>query len=178
MSNWGKTHFNKRKTTWITVGALAAMFPVALWAYYYGPDPGSSGNPKDPNGALACATSGCHTSSLKGGPVNAFSGFGVSATFSGGMTYTPGGPAVTITVTVTDPVNKKYGFQMSARTSTDAQAGTFSFAASTPNMLILCTDTTFGPANPVTNGISCPASTPLEFIEHDYTDYHFVGSTP
>ena len=179
MSNRASSRFDKRKTIWAIAGTLVASFPVVLWAHSYGPDPGSSGNPKDPNGALACATSGCHTSSLKGGPVNAFPGFGVSATFSGGMTYTPGGPAVTITVTVTDKVNTKYGFQMSARTgSTDAQAGTFSFGASTPNMIILCTDTTFGPANPVTSGISCPASTPLEFIEHDYSDYHFVGSTP
>jgi uncharacterized protein (TIGR03437 family) len=178
MSNWGKIRFNKRKITWGLGGAFVALGPVLLWAHSYGPDPGSSGDPKDPNGALACATSGCHTGSAKGGPINAFSGFGVSAAFSGGMTYIPNGPAVTITVTVTDPVNKKYGFQMTARTASDAQAGSFSYGASVANMLILCTDTTFGPQNPVKNGISCPASTPLEFIEHDYLSYTLVGSTP
>src|ERR1035437_766028 len=179
MSNWARTRFDKRKIAWGVGGALVASFPVVLWAHSYGPDPGSSGNPKDPNGTLACATAGCHTTPTGSGPVNAYPGYGVSATFSGGMTYTPGGPAVTITVTVTDPVNKKYGFQMSARTaSTDAQAGTFSSAARTANMLIICTDTTFAPQNTTTNGISCPASTPLEFIEHDYAQYQFVGSTP
>src|ERR1700733_2033582 len=136
MSNWGKTHFNKRKTIWVAACALVAVFPVALWAYYYGPDPGNSGAPKDADGALACSSSGCHTGNAAGGPVNAIPGFGVSATFSSGLTYTPGGPAVTITVTVTDPTNKKSGFQMSARTaSSNAQAGNFSYAASVSDLL-------------------------------------------
>src|SRR5271163_3766242 len=122
MSNWGKTRFNKsrlnrKKIAWVVGGAFIAVFPVALWAYYYGPDPGNSGAPKDADGALACSSAGCHTGNAAGGPVNAFPGFGVSATFSSGLTYTPGGPAVTITVTVTDPVNHFSGFQMSARTA-------------------------------------------------------------
>ncbi len=79
MSNWGKSRFDKRKLSWVIGGGLVAMFPVALWAYYYGPDPGNSGAPKDADGALACSSSGCHTSNAKGGPVNAFAGFGVRA---------------------------------------------------------------------------------------------------
>jgi uncharacterized protein (TIGR03437 family) len=182
MSNWGKTRFNKRKTTWMIAGGLVAMFPVALWAYYYGPDPGNSGAPNDADGALACASAGCHTGSTKGGPVNAFPGYGVSATFSSGMTYTPGGPAVTITVTVTDPTNKKSGFQMSARTaSSDVQAGNFSYAASAGDLLILCTDKTDGPQNvpnPPTSGISCPSATPLQFIEQNYVSDSFLQNGP
>jgi uncharacterized protein (TIGR03437 family) len=182
MSNWGKSRFDKRNLSWVIGGGLVAMFPVALWAYYYGPDPGNSGAPKDADGALACASSGCHTSNAKGGPVNAFAGFGVSATFSSGMTYTPGGPAVTITVTVTDPTNKKSGFQMSARTASgDAQAGSFSYSASVTDLLILCTDKTDVPQNtpnPPTSGIACPSATPLQFIEQNYVSDSFLQNGP
>src|ERR1700733_5161217 len=148
MSNWRTRRFDKRKIAWGIGGAFVALCPVALWAYYYGPNPGALGAPNDVYGAQACASSGCHTGNANGGPVNAFPGYGVSATFSSGSTYTPGGPAVTITVTVTDPVNKKSGFQMSARTASgDVQAGSFSYSASVTDLLILCTDTTHIPPN-------------------------------
>jgi uncharacterized protein (TIGR03437 family) len=168
---------------WGIGGAFIAIFPVALWAYYYGPDPGNSGAPKDMNGALACASSGCHTTANGSGPVNAYAGFGVAATFSpSGTTYTPGGPPVTITVTVTDPVNKKYGFEMSARTtSSDVQAGDFEFPAGVTNIQVLCSDATDGLDGQVplkVAGKPCPASTPLQFIEHYYPSAAFVGSSP
>jgi uncharacterized protein (TIGR03437 family) len=182
MSSSGKSRFDKRKISWVIGGGLVAMFPVALWAYYYGPDPGNSGAPKDADGALACASSGCHTGNAAGGPVNAIPGFGVSATFSSGLTYTPGGPAVTVTVTVTDPTNRKSGFQMSARTASgDAQAGTFSYAASVTDLLILCTDKTDVPQNvpnPPTSGINCPSGTPLQFIEQNYVSDSFLQNGP
>jgi uncharacterized protein (TIGR03437 family) len=182
MSNWGKSRLDKRKLSWVIGGGLVAMFPVALWAYYYGPDPGNSGAPKDSSGALACSTAGCHTSTPGGGPVNAYPGFGVSATFSPGLTYTPGGPPVTITVTVTDPVNKKSGFQMSARTASgDIQAGNFSYAASVGDLLILCSDKTDAPQNTPstpTDGITCPSTTPLQFIEQYYVSDSFLQNGP
>jgi uncharacterized protein (TIGR03437 family) len=182
MSNWGKARFDKRKTTWVIAGGLAAMFPVALWAYYYGPNPGASGAPTDAYGTLACASAGCHTGNAAGGPVNAIAGYGVSATFSSGLTYTPGGPAVTITVTVTDPVNKKSGFQMSARTASgDVQAGNFSYSASVLDLLILCsekTDVLQNVPNPPTSGISCPSSTPLQFIEQNYLTDQLLENGP
>jgi uncharacterized protein (TIGR03437 family) len=171
MSIWG---FEKRKATWMIVGAFVALGPVALWAYYYGPDPGNSGAPKDADGALSCASASCHTGNAKGGPVNAYAGYGVSATFSSGLTYTPGGAPVTITVTVTDPTNKKYGFQMSSRTASgDIQAGDFSYPATSTNLLILCLD---GSTKPT--GKACPASAPLEFIEHYYATAALVGTSP
>jgi uncharacterized protein (TIGR03437 family) len=182
MSNWARTRFDKRKIAWGVGGALVASFPVVLWAHYYGPYPGASGAPKDAYGALACASSGCHTGNAAGGPVNAIPGSGVSATFSSGLTYTPGGPPVTITVTVTDPVNKKSGFQMSARTASgDVQAGNFSYSASVTDLLILCSDKTDVPQNvpsPPTSGIACPGSTPLQFIEQDYSQVAFEQNGP
>src|SRR5512135_2432790 len=89
---------------------LAAMVPMLLLAHTVGPDPGYSGAPPD-NNPFACATVGCHTGpTSKGGPINAAGG-AVTATFSGGTTYTPGQP-VTVIVNVTDPVNTLHGFQM------------------------------------------------------------------
>src|SRR6266704_100845 len=98
-----------RKITW---GLCAAAIPMVLYAYVAGPDPRHTAAPGDD--PLACATAGCHTGSPRGGPINAGGG-GVTATFSSGSTYAPGGSPITITVTVADPVNKHYGFQMTAR---------------------------------------------------------------
>jgi len=176
---WGDFALNKRKFIWGLTGTFVAVAPVALWAYYYGPNPGASGAPKDQYGAKSCAASGCHTGTAVNG-----GGGNVTATFSGGMTYTPGGAPITITVTVTDPKNSKYGFQMSSRASSnDAQAGTFSYAATVQNLLILCTDATDQPMNTPTSGagndgISCPSSTPLEFISHYYPSAALVGTAP
>jgi hypothetical protein len=101
------------------LGMAAALAPVSLWAHEYGPDPRYTAAPGDD--PLACSTATCHTSQAKGGPINAGGG-GVSVTFSSGITYTPGVP-VTMTVTVTDPVNTHYGFQLTARLETCALSG-------------------------------------------------------
>ena len=65
--------------------------------------PMSCGDPANTGGA------GCHTNSTTtGGPINSFGG-SVSATFSTGSIYIPGGQPVTITVTVTDPASNWSG---------------------------------------------------------------------
>jgi uncharacterized protein (TIGR03437 family) len=106
----------------------------------------------------------------------------VSATFSpSATTYTPGGPPITITVTVTDPSNKKYGFEMSARTtSSDVQAGDFEYPSTALNLQIQCSNaaddnTLFVLKSP---GQPCPSSRPLQFIEQYYSQYPLVGSSP
>src|ERR1700687_2601541 len=116
---------------------LAAMVPMLLFALAEGPDPGYSGAPPDGN-PFACASAGCHTGpTSQGGPINAAGG-SVTATFSSGSTYTPGQP-VTITVSVSDPVNTWHGFQMTARLDSDLtkQAGKFSYASGT-GIFVLC----------------------------------------
>jgi uncharacterized protein (TIGR03437 family) len=78
--------------------------------------------------------------------------------------YVPG-QTQTITVTVTDPVNVVYGFQMTARYGTTDQqlsanqAGTFTSGGS--DTFVMCDN--FSPRLP---GKSCAASQPVEFIEH------------
>jgi uncharacterized protein (TIGR03437 family) len=138
----------------------AASLPTLLLALASGPDPRHTAAPGDV--PMACATGGCHTSALAGpgGPIN-FHGGSVSATFSQGGTYTPGGDPVSITVSVADPVNSTYGFQMTARLESNqatSQAGRFT---SSQGSFVLCDSGS--PRSPQGN---CPASFPVEFIEH------------
>ncbi len=146
------------------------FLPLALLGHEYGPNPRYTAAPGDD--PMACATSGCHTGLPKGGPINPSGGGGVTATFSGGLTYTPGGPPITITVTVTDPTNTHYGFQMTARLESDlsnGQAGDFTAGV---NQLVICDDTS------VKGAAGCPANSPVQFIEHAYPAGTHVGSTP
>jgi uncharacterized protein (TIGR03437 family) len=164
MSNRGRTKI------WITVGAFAVLVPLAVLAYEYGPDPRYTGAPGD--NLLACAASGCHTGLAAGGPINAAGG-GVTATFSSGTTYTPGGSPITITVTVTDPVNKHYGFQMTARLAsnlTEGQAGNFTAGA---NQIVICDDNSLKPVSGL-----CPTTAPVQFVEHSYPAGSQVSTTP
>ena len=86
-------------------------------------------------------------------------------TSSNGTTYTPG-QKQTLTIKITDPVARVYGFQISARLGSDhtKQAGTF-----TPGtrQFVLCAATSlndFGTNRPSSG--ACPATKPLEFAEH------------
>src|SRR5215471_16524180 len=147
-------------------------------AYEYGPDPGYDGAPQQPpgtgtgNSKLGCASAQCHTSLPAGGPINSVAGGSVTATFSGGSSYTPGGPPITITVNVSDPKNTRFGFQMSARLESNlatGQAGTFTVGD--PNhQLVMCDD-----GSPRVPSRKCPF---LEYIEHAYPAGSQVSTTP
>ena len=147
-----------QKIVWTAVGTWVAIVPALLLAHASGPDPRYTAAPGD--APMACANGGCHSSSVKGGPINA-SGGSVSAVFSADH-YVPG-QTLTITVTVSDPVNSVYGFQMTARYgSTDQQlsvnqAGTFTPGG--PDTIVMCDSGSF-------RRVSCPKSQPVEFIEH------------
>jgi len=143
----------------IVYAFLAAMVPMLLYAFATGPDPRYTAAPGD--SPLACASAGCHTGSAKGGPINAAGG-AVTAAFSDGSFYTPG-KSVTITVTVTDPVNSLHGFQMSARLESNlstAQAGRFSYTTGS-GVFVLCDSNV-----PRSLNGNCPTNFPVEFIEH------------
>src|SRR6516165_10735422 len=136
------------------------LTPAVALAYEFGPYPRYTAAPGDD--PVACASAGCHTGSPNGGPINAGGG-GVTATFSSGSSYTPGGPAITITVSVSDPVNKRFGFQMTARLDSNlasGQAGDFTAGA---NQIVLRDS-----GSPKMPGKSCPSASPIEFIEHDF----------
>jgi len=136
---------------------VAGVLPLTLHAFYKpkGPDPRYTAAPGE--SPLACASAGCHTDSTSGGPIN-FHGGGVTATFSQGSVYTPGIP-ITITVKVSDAVNRVYGFQMSARRDDNSQAGRFAYAQGA-DIGVVCENE--APRTP--NG-NCPTSAPIEYIE-------------
>lgn len=150
---------NARQVMRVIYALAAGAMPVVLWASSSGPDPRYTAAPGDSR--LACASAGCHTSSINGGPINV-AGNGGSVTISFSPTrYTPGTP-VSVTVRVSDPVNKRYGFQATARLETNlatAQAGRFVPVAG--QSAVLCENG----APRSTNG-NCSSSAPVEFVEH------------
>ena len=165
------------KLLWVT-----PLLAGALMAYEYGPDPRYTGAPGDD--PLACSTSMCHTNNVKsGGPINAIAGYGVSATFSTGSSYTPGGPPITIVVTVSDPVNTHYGFQMTARLESNlsnGQAGDFNTGTTSscppqdaPCEIVICNDGRVKLPNQL-----CPSNIAVEFIEHMWPKNSQVSTTP
>ena len=94
--------------------AVLALAPRAM-ANSGGPQPGSAGV----TGERTCNQANCHT----GTDVNAGGGK-VEITFPGALTYTPG-QAQTLTVRITDSAARVYGFQVTARLSSNVktQAG-------------------------------------------------------
>ena len=78
--------------------------------------------------ANTCA--GCHGGSPSSGGSTSISGF------PAGMTYTPGGPAIPLTVTVTDPNYSTYGFQLTARLASNigTTGGAFTSTNSSASM--------------------------------------------
>ena len=151
----------KQKFVAATCALLSAGF--ILFAYAFGPDAHHTAVP-GPTAATtetSCNASGCH----EGTPLNGGGG-SVAVSFPNGLTYTPG-QQQTFTVTITDSKARVYGFQMTARLSSNlsgGQAGTF---APQGQQLVLCASTSMidlGTNRPAGKG--CPASTPLEFIEH------------
>lgn len=166
-----------KKILWGAFGAAIAVCPTILTAHYDGPDSGHAGAPvtDDPNSCAQGAGGMCHsTPGGTGGPVNHYGG-SVSATFSTGSIYIPGGAPITITVTATDPVNTHFGFQMTARVSSTAatkspqQAGTFT--SSSNNIIVLCNDDNLRPSN------GCSPDFPYEYIEHFFETYNVVYTT-
>ena len=133
----------------IGIALLCASIPVPIYGYAEGPDAGVAGVP----GELTC--SACHSGGSGSG--------NVTVTFPGGLTYTPG-VAQHLVVTVSDSSQRRWGFELTARqaNSSKAMAGTFTPGSDGFTQLV-CTQTTF---QTETWGSSCPASMPLQYIEH------------
>jgi uncharacterized protein (TIGR03437 family) len=157
------------KFLWGSFGTALALSPTLLLGHIGGPEPGYSGAPMD-NHPASCATSMCHTGPTGSGPVNPPGGK-VTATFSSGASYVPGGSPITITVAVTDQVNTHYGFQMTARLANGNQAGHFT-RGDTIHQIVICSDNNLRPGN------SCPGDAPIEYIEHYYQHNQGGSTTP
>lgn len=126
--------------------AIIAGIPILIFAHANGPDPRLTGGPGD----RTCLQSGCHL-----GQPQASGSIGL--TFSTGTTYTPG-QTLTVTLKITDPSARVYGFQVSARPASNTQSGQAGTFTPSSGQFVLCED-----GHPRRLGGSC---TGLEFIEH------------
>lgn len=99
------------RTTFAHAALVLFALPATMYSKAGAPDAAGAGVP----GESTCAV--CHSGNGTGN---------VAVTFPNGLTYTPG-TNQTLTVTVTDPVEKSWGFQLTARASSSvkAQAGSF-----------------------------------------------------
>ena len=127
--------------------------PLCLQANSSGAPPGSSGVP----GELTCAQSGCHVGGLNP------SGGSVAVTFPGGLTYTPG-MRQTLTVTVTDPVARGFGFQLTVRSATNNKTSVGGLFTG-PGTIVLCASGDFTRESDKMG--TCPANQPIESVTHD-----------
>ena len=99
----------QRKTSIGTVLLLSAVIPIVVVAYSTGPPAARTGG----FGERTCTE--CHGTTANSGPGN--------VTITAPATYTSGG-TFPITVAVSDPNARRWGFEMSARTQSGQQAGT------------------------------------------------------
>lgn len=122
---------------WTTL-ALVTLVPGLLWARSAGAPPAHSGAPGD----RTCAA--CHV----GGAANSGPGR-VTLAFSGGSSYAAG-QTQRVTVTIEDPDGRRWGFQVSARPTANAET------------------TSAGKLAPVdaNTRLATPTQEPLEWITH------------
>jgi uncharacterized protein (TIGR03437 family) len=158
----------KRKLFWAKTGIILGVIPMLLWAHEYGPDVGYSGVPKE-NGN--CTAGGCHVGTAN----NSANKGSVTVTLPDGTTYTPG-VKQHLKVTISDPAQRAWGFQLTARNASSTATMAGSLASTDKNTLVMCGDTN---ANTFTeqeldfpNAQTCSASKPLAYIEHSLAGYN------
>src|SRR3954454_4966248 len=100
----------KRKIFIGKTAAILGVIPVLIYAHAAGPDPGKSGVP----GESTCTESGCHEGTTLNG------GGGSLTIDAGGSSYTPG-VKQRIRVTVNDPAQRRWGFQLTARLASNTK---------------------------------------------------------
>ncbi|MBV9507205.1 MAG: IPT/TIG domain-containing protein [Acidobacteriia bacterium] len=163
-----------RKILLAKAGVLLGLVPVVVWAYEFGPDPGYVAVPSEHSGAT-CATSGCHT-----GTTNDPSHQGsVSVNFPNGQTYSPG---VTqhLTVTIADPAGTQiaWGFELSARLSSDPTTMAGTFASSDALTTLMCSQPNLFVFQHVSSTPqTCPDGYTVQYIEHSLTGYTTTKGT-
>ncbi len=128
--------------------SLFAVSTLTLLAYHDGPPQQSTAGPGED--AAGCAQARCHV-----GTGNPTRGSGIEIDFPDGLTYTPG-VKQRWTVRVTGSQGNLYGFQVSARTSDNGQAGSFSNVDAKTQ--IICQTGELNQA--------CRSSAPVQYMEH------------
>ena len=134
------------------MACLLGVIPVLMYAYSEGPDPRLTLAPGD--STTSCTQ--CHGGKLNpaGGSVKL-----VPANAS----YTPG-ETQAITITITDPIQKAWGFELTARDPTNGQAGNFENAS--PATQVICIT-----GSPKSVGKACSGGSTLQWAEHTLAGY-------
>lgn len=139
----------KKLITIKCAAVLVPIIPAIIYAYEYGPPPGAAGPPSD----LTCSSPQCH-----GG----LAGTGnVAVAFPNGPTYVPG-VKQHVVVTITDPVQQRWGFQATVRPSANprsSEAGNFDSSDSYTQ--VVCQDDSQKPM-----GQPCAMTPNFQFVEH------------
>jgi uncharacterized protein (TIGR03437 family) len=161
----------KRKLFWAKTGVILAAIPILAWALETGPDAGHSGVP---NELGTCLQEGCHV-----GTLNPSSG-NVKITFPDGQTYTPGVKQhLTVTISDTPGTPRAWGFQLTARLSSNTNTLAGSFASTDANSTMMCADAKLvaeleSPYKAGASQICSPTFKPsltLQYMEHSFAGY-------
>ena len=150
-----------RKKT-IVIGKCAVgigVIPVLLWAHAAGPDAHHTAVPISGGAEPSCNLVGCHI----GTPLNGGGG-NVTISTTTNNTYTPG-QKQTFTIKITDSAARVYGFQMTARPSSDLAHSIGTFTPGT-GQFVLCASTDLNDFGTARRGASCGSNQPVEFVEH------------
>lgn len=136
----------------------ALALTVGVFGNSNGPDPGNAGV----TGEQTCARAGCHAGTLNPG------GGSVEVVFPGGLTYTPG-QQQTLTIRITDPAARAYGFQLTARLSSNLKTQAGDFSPADNSTFVWCSDPAFARAALEKPAAGCPADRALQHIQHSDT---------
>jgi uncharacterized protein (TIGR03437 family) len=144
------------------VAVILSVVPILLWAHSAGPDAGKAGVPGESN----CTQAQCHVGTALNG-----AGGSVRATFATG-TYVPG-VKQHLVVTVSDPTARSWGFQLTARLSSDPKAQAGSFTSTDQFTGVVCDGASLDPNQEAFldfgQNQNCPAAQPLAYVEHTLT---------
>ena len=128
---------------------LFAILPALIYAYEYGPPPGSAGPPSD----LTCGTPACHGNTSGAGSV--------AIAFPNGLQYVPGVKQHLI-IKIDDPVQHRWGFQATVRPAANPRSGEAgNFESADANTQVVCQDD-----SPKTAGQPCNMNPNFQYVEH------------
>ncbi len=134
-----------RLESWWVVGAFFSVVASQGFAHSYGPPPGVTGAPGD--NARACTQ--CHAGTINSGAGS------VKIFLQSGRVYVPG-VKQRVTVQVADPVQQRWGFELTARLNSDLEDGAAGEFTPIDNFTqVICRDA--GPK---------PCSSGPSFIQH------------
>ncbi len=137
---------------------LSLTLPAALYADATGPDPGVAGVPGEVGTCANCHGGGAKSVNTNGGSVKIT---------MPANTYIPGEVQQWI-VTVTDATAHRWGFEATARKTSDPTTPAGGFTSTDTNTQVICSDTRFARVQRTTTG-SCSAALPLIYVEQTAT---------